>query len=689
MKTGLLFFCFTIFSLSNAQSQPIADTVWKVSFKDQKVNLGMILADGSPLVYSDFTLYCLNPQTGEIRWQSGFNSNSNARFSYFQGTPYIEVNGQVYNPINGEKLPLGQFAQTADKRSIQVKSTYFYPQNNLILIYGNVDNTEAVSALNFLTGKTLWSTTNLFKSTDEAAPKKQGFGKLGGALIKELGNNVGQQVEDAQSAGERFLSAPIIGKGNTIILPLNTGLHAIDAETGKLNWKKEYASKKKGIITVKTADPTTLLASNKDSSIVYVGRADFIEAVDMNSGKAIWPEPKPSAGPCGFFSLTDKGLLSLPASKDAAVLQNKKISLFNAENGDLIWEISLKPGVKGYLKNGDMVVVHLQHPGDKESLNAFSLPEGKLRYKKEMMLKGSVVNMKPLKNGTLVLGDEQLFIIDQNGEYLGDQVEKSKRDKWIITADNKSVYFTYTGSDLLYKINMEDNKISRVTPKEIQFEGKENIENLEVYKNTVLISSDQNILALNNETYSNLFQKYYKAPGKTTAGKIVSGYQSLGALAASLVSATNTLFGVVYTGVAATSELGQSMAELYPDDTNQLLEGLINETAIDAKQTSVSFNEARAYAAEIKKRFKAGKKGQDYLYMLSYSPDGDLGILQVSKNDGSIASTIKLRKNDKAPDYLIDEAGKHLYYIPKVTSLDELTAVFKSELGKVICLKLQ
>lgn len=689
MKTRMLALLMGMICLSSLHAQNNADTLWKVGFKDQKVNLGMILADGSPLVYSDYTLYCLNPQNGEIKWKSPLNNTQNATFSYFPGTPFIEVNGLVFNPLNGEQLPLGQFAQTADKRSIQVKATYYYPDQNLILIYGNVDNNEAIAALNFVTGKTLWSTTNLFKSMDEAAPKKQGFGKLGGALLKEISNNVTQQVEDAQSTGERFLSNPILGKGNTILLPLNIGLYAIDAASGKLNWKKEYASKKKGIITVKTADPTTLLAPNKDSSIVYVGRADFIEAVDVASGKPLWPDPKPSAGPCGFFLLTDKGLLSLPAAKDAAAFQNKKISLFNPENGEVKWETSLKPGVKGYLKNDDMIVVHLLHPGDRESLNAFSLNDGKLLYKKEMMLKGTVVNMKAMKNGTLVLGDEQLFVINQDGDYQGDQVEKTKKEKWITASDSKAIYFTSSNSPNVYKINMDDNKLSRVTPKAIDFEGKENIENIEIYKNTVLLSSDQNIMALNKDSYATVFQKYYKAPGKTTVGKIFSGYQSLGAFAASLVAGAGTVIDAAFTGALATSQLGQSMAELYPDETNALLNDLVSETVNDANRSASEFKEATGYFNEISKRFKSSKNSQDHLFMLSYNQDGDLSILQVNKADGSIASTIKLRKNDKSPDYLIDEAGKHLYYIPKVTDMDELAAIFKNELGKVICLKIQ
>lgn len=74
--------------------------------------------------------------------------------------------------------------------------------------------------------------------------------------------------------------------------------------------------------------------------------------------------------------------------------------------------------------------------------------------------------------------------------------------------------------------------------------------------------------------------------------------------------------------------------------------------------------------------------------MLSTDAEGDPVIIQVSKKNGELMNTTSLRKRDKEPNFLVDELGKSLYYIPKITFSDELKAVRTNTTSKLIKLSL-
>jgi outer membrane protein assembly factor BamB len=279
----------------------------------------------------------INPETGEIRWEAFAGGGANS-VGYYRGTPYLEVNGAVINPVNGALLNMGRSFKTVDGKSIEVIQSYIFPQQNVILVYGkvaqgvvenNID--EVFCVIEYRSGNTLWTRKDMFKTTAQK-PEKKGLG----GFIKQAGTELTkgelQRFDDAKNPGERFLTNPLVTNDGNILLPLNSGLFAIESKTGNVLWKKEYAVKKKGLVTTKTSDPTTVIAFNNDSTQLYISRADFTESIDVKTGAPLWKDPMPSAGPASFLHLSGNGLLSLP-TKEAMLLQNKRISLFDANTG--------------------------------------------------------------------------------------------------------------------------------------------------------------------------------------------------------------------------------------------------------------------------------------------------------------------------------------------------------------------
>jgi hypothetical protein len=77
--------------------------------------------------------------------------------------------------------------------------------------------------------------------------------------------------------------------------------------------------------------------------------------------------------------------------------------------------------------------------------------------------------------------------------------------------------------------------------------------------------------------------------------------------------------------------------------------------------------------------------------VLSFNDDSQMSLLQIAKSTGMPVASVLLKKNDKAPDYLVDEYAKRLYYIPRVTTMEEIKGTLNTnlDLGKIICLQLK
>ena len=147
----------------------------------------------------------------------------------------------------------------------------------------------------------------------------------------------------------------------------------------------------------------------------------------------------------------------------------------------------------------------------------------------------------------------------------------------------------------------------------------------------------------------------------------------------------------MYTIAAVTDPGVQALAQLYPEEVNKEVGGMIETTIESAKYTADLASETIKQIREVGKRFKASKQSQDFQYILSYNDDNQMSLLQVSKLTGESVSAIKLRKNDKSPDYLVDEFSRKLYYLPRVTTMEEIKSTLDTnlDLGKILCLQLK
>ncbi len=671
-----------LLTVTQLRAQQKADTLWKQDVGAEG-RIGMLLPDGTPVLLNGMQVKAINPEDGSTRWETVLSGYPGG-IGYYGGTPYLDAGGYVINPFNGAKLNLGKDARTNDNKPIEILRNYIFPKQNAVLLYGkvrqgvvegNVD--EVFCSIDYTTGKTYWTRTDMFRKTDPPKEQKKGLGGLLKQAGRELVKDELQAHEDFKNAGERFLTEPLGTKEGNLILPLNMGVFAIQPQSGTVVWKREYAVKKKGMVTTKTSDPTCVLSFNEDSSVLYISRADFTDAVDVKSGNSIWKDPMPSAGPASFLHLTPYGLLSLP-TKDVAMLENKRIRLFDTRTGEIRWEIKNRYGVQSFLPQGDTVILNLQNSGDKESVNLLNVKTGILVFEKNLAVEGNIQSMKRAGDGLIVVADEEVCFIDLKTGTKKGSITRKKAKRWILCNNGKALFFMEQGGTKLSMIDFATGQLSNPLSSAIDFKGGENPTALEWYKGQLLISSAQNILLADPAAGKIIYQQYYKAPGRSAAGKILSGIGATMEFTLSLVSGAAAAVDGVITGALVTSDAASIAYELDPEGTNKFFEDQLNSMASNAKMAGSSFSEGVSMIRSISRRFSDTRNAPENMYMMSTDEDGDLVLIQVAKSNGTIQKSIPLKKRDKKPDYLVDESSKSIYYIPRMTLAEEIKSTFRN-----------
>jgi hypothetical protein len=162
-----------------------------------------------------------------------------------------------------------------------------------------------------------------------------------------------------------------------------------------------------------------------------------------------------------------------------------------------------------------------------------------------------------------------------------------------------------------------------------------------------LLTSEQNA-TLYSFDGKQIWHAYEPAPGRTMAGKLLSG---LGGLASTMVAAGS-----------AANAAQMSYAKGYYGSTSPSLDNSIK----NANANAANFAGAAASSfASISRRFKATKEANNYMSILTNFGKSnnakDAGLMMIDKNTGKEIRKIVLG-DKKDPDYKLDELGKVVYY---------------------------
>ncbi|MFT5891740.1 MAG: hypothetical protein ACI9Y7_001847 [Dokdonia sp.] len=353
-------------------------------------------------------------------------------------------------------------------------------------------------------------------------------------------------------------------------------------------------------------------------------------------GSELWADNAKVQGVVSNFQILPQGL-AVVSDKDTAgksILAGRsesKIALLSATNGEDLWDKA--PKTKGFVQHfyvmDDGILFGVYSGG----INKVSF-DGKPLFKKPLKIGENILTMAETDNGLIYITSEDANIVNLN---TGDQVWKKplkykKASAVSSTYDATNNRYLISADDELLAIDATTNDVTTLA--ESKFDGKEDPTHVEMRDGGILLTSDQN-LSLLEWKGGEQWHSYYKAPGKSLAGKIVAGV----------------------TAVASTAAM---MSMSFEAGMNKNHLGQYNKRGRDADRAANMFASiSSASFAELSKRFKATAATQNSQFILT-NLDSGAGLVKINKDSGAMEKQILLK--DKKPEYQVDEWAGVLYY---------------------------
>ncbi|WP_203294151.1 outer membrane protein assembly factor BamB family protein [Luteirhabdus pelagi] len=419
---------------------------------------------------------------------------------------------------------------------------------------------------------------------------------------------------------------PLLMK-DKLLIPTSQGIIA-KSKTGETLWDND----------LKNID---WMVANEDESDIYA-----FETNDTNAwtkiykvspqGTEVWSDDAKVKGVVTNFEILPQGLavVSNTYNQGKGILagaSESKIAMLSATNGEDLWDKA--PKTKGYVQHfyimEDGILFGIQEGG----INKISY-DGKTLFKKPLKTGENILTMAETPQGLIYITSEDANIVNlTNGEQVWKKPLKYKRaDAISSTYDSKNSRYLISADDELFAVDANSGEVSTLA--ESKFEGKEDPSHVEVRNDGILLTSDQNMMFLDWDGNSK-WHEYYRAPGKSAFGAILSGVMAV-ATAATAMAAYNAA-NQNRNKLGAYTDRGERYADL--GDGMAMASG--------------------ASVAEMLRRFKATAATADAQFVLTKLDDG-VGLVKLNKDSGAMEKEIILK--DKKPEYQVDEIAGVLYY---------------------------
>ena len=244
--------------------------------------------------------------------------------------------------------------------------------------------------------------------------------------------------------------------------------------------------------------------------------------------------------------------------------------------------------------------------------------------------------MARVPQGVLYISESQTDVIDTNtGESVFGKPIKYKRSESVVSVyDQERDRFLLGCKDGLYSINGNDGSYDLINSN-LDFEGTEVAQDIDVRDGGILLTSDQNMKWL-DFSGKEVNHVYHRAPGKSA-------------------------FGVVLMAAVTVASASQGMK-------HSAASGYLQGAGVPSYNTVVEQHDAAAdmYAAiadagfqEMMKRFSATKATENSSFILT-KIDGGVGLIKVDKDSGETKKEILVK--DKKPMYEVDDYEGVLYF---------------------------
>ena len=657
-------------SLTNAQ--PKTAPSWSAKFKTP-IQWQRVHTLGYLIVNTGDGLYGVNPDNGKIMWENKAFAALNPEFySEVDGTEFLTV---AYQTDKSSTIPMqaiihvatGKVLFDSQKEQIGVLSRHVLPESGRLLVIGVRPKSLSASLFMYdiVSGQQLWSNDDMFKADTEGA---KGFlGKL---------QAMGQQLSNVQS----LTSEPLELDDETIIITHPNYVIRVNTANGSVLWKNSiqasvgaqivFSPQRQGVVFVGTdveSESGSGFSSSSSQGQPQKFYSNLYYAFDLEKGTPLWKEPAKENDRLNQIIAHEKGLIICPRSS-----QKPTINLIDYTTGKTLWGnkgkgIKAQGSVISYIDTpkGFLITTAFDNAWNSKAeefyLNILDPNTGGLRYEKSIKLKGDLVRTELVPKGLLFITTKEVNILDTNtgslvwsssieaGNSLGnDQVRPFPTGD---AGDGKM--FVYSPKEKgVFEIDKKAGTFRKITTAKIEFQGKEMPHTIDVVKDGLVLSSDQNVMKLGFDGLLK-YVKYYPAPRQPALVRALLAAQ---AVRAAYIGAAASAYS------AAFAEASQQTS----DATSKAVGQQLSRGFGDLGKAGFAYSSQAMKAFNA--RFKASMNTPSFVMMMTTQEKKGNQLVQVNKENGEVASAVDI-KNDREPEYDVDQIYNFVYYRPSVSEI--------------------
>lgn len=661
-----------------SHGQPKTPPAWSTKFRSA-INWQRVHSLGYLIVSTNDALYGVNPSDGKINWENKtYAALDPSMIEEIEGTEFITIS---YKTDQNSTIPLqaimevigGKVLFDSQKESIGVLSRHVLPVSGRLLVIGVKQHQELkdmVATLfmyDILSGKQLWVNDNLFKP--EAPSAKGLLGKL---------QSMGQQLGNLQ----KLTSEPLELDNQHVIITHPGYVMKLKSSTGDLVWKNKidpstkakvlFSPYKKEVTFIatevesSTGSGFTTSSGNQSSNQPKKFYTNLYYAFDSNTGKPLWKVPAKENDLLNQVIMHEKGIIICPRSS-----QKPTINLVNYETGQTMWGnkgkgIKAQGSVVSYLptSKGILITTAFDNAWNSNAeeyyLNVVDPNTGLLKYEKSVKLKGDLVRSELVPQGLLFVTTREINILDVNNGTLrwpnsieaGAPITSDKIRPFPTGEKGNKLYAYSPKEESVYEVDKQTGINRKLTATKIQFQGKELPKAIDVVSDGLILYSEQNVMKIGLDGAVK-FTKYYPAPREPALVRALLAAQ---AVRAAYIGAAASVYSTAFAQAGQQSndptgkEVGREMSQAF---------GQLSNTAF-------------AYSSQAMKqfsaRYKASQSTPNFVIMMTTQEKKGNQLVQVNKVNGEIMSAIDI-KNDREPEYNIDQLYNYVYYQPTASEL--------------------
>lgn len=641
------------------------DPNWEKKFPS-KINWYRISDAGTLVVATKDGLYGLNPSTGAEIWKNDEIENiQESNYDPIEGTPYVALSktGLLKSTNNILDVVTGKVvANSRDLGLTAVTKRIYLLQSNKVIFYGSGKKGLILMLVDLSTGQKVWEQEKLFNKNSEqivsqANEVSDGIFIATDKNIYKLNKQSGEILYSIKMKSDLPVAAPEKTKGFGGMFPGGKGF---DKAAGQM-------------ATLTSAD----FFQYENKNVIYFWNQDYLTCFNVADGKELW-ERFELPSPIAYILQDSHGMLVATAEKTAGDIakanqgggglvgkikrssagkKNRAQLLCLDENtGKEKWAdgVDLQGDVLCYKLSGNKLILGTQRDQGTNFISIVDLDAGKSISKKALSVKGTVKDLQLVPQGLYFRTTDQINILDlESGEKTW---AKGFAVKNCVGQNKERIGYVYA-KGTIYMVDYEKGDLKEWVSS-IKLVGDEEPDDLQVRDNGILITSNQNAI-LYDYSGKEVYKTYQRPPGRTMAGKILSG---LGGLASAAMAAEQ---------MAESAQL--SYAKGYYGSTSPSLDNKIK----NANANAVAFSGAAAESfRSISKRFNATKQANNYIAMLTNFGESnmakDAGLMIIDKTNGKEIRKMILG-DKKDPDYKIDELGRVVYYKSNGTEIAGFT----------------